>query len=162
MLSSPGHYSRVCSDVLTKSRRLSDSWATLFCSLLGRIEGHIYANEDTALGFPLQGVAELFPASTDRLSLPVSSSSDVARAAVSASVVKPPGPELHAFTVVDLTWSSEAGRVYEVQWTPSLNQPHWENVGPHVTGTGTVLSVFGSTRRYPHGFYRLQVAQYPP
>ncbi len=73
-----------------------------------------------------------------------------------------PGPELHAFPAVELAWNSEAGKVYHVQWTPSLAQPQWQNLGPAVPGTGGVLSVFDSTRQQPRGFYRLEVVQHPP
>jgi len=68
-------------------------------------------------------------------------------------------PELHASTAVELTWSSETDRVYQIQWTASMEQPDWKNLGSALRGTGTLLSVFDSTREHPRAFYRLQVVQ---
>jgi hypothetical protein len=68
-----------------------------------------------------------------------------------------PGPELRAFTAIELVWPSEAKRVYQVQWTPSLDQPEWQNIGPSFIGWGGSMSFFDSTRTHPKGFYRVQV-----
>jgi hypothetical protein len=68
-----------------------------------------------------------------------------------------PDPDLHAFTAVELGWSSEAGLLYQVQWTTSLTAPEWENLGSAVVGTGDKVSVFDSTRTHPQGFYRVRV-----
>ncbi len=65
--------------------------------------------------------------------------------------------ELHIFTAIELVWSSEANRHYQVQWTPSLDQPQWMNLGPVILGLGADLSVFDSTRNHPQGFYRVQI-----
>jgi hypothetical protein len=69
------------------------------------------------------------------------------------------GPELHAFTAIELSWPSEANRLYQVHWTPSLDSPQWVNLGPVVSGSGANLSVFDSTRMHPQGFYRVQIVQ---
>jgi hypothetical protein len=66
-------------------------------------------------------------------------------------------PEIHAFTAIELVWPSEPGRLYQVQWTPSLDPPQWANLGPSVSATGTNISVFDSTRSHPQGFYRVQI-----
>lgn len=118
-----------------------------------------YANVNDIWGFPLFGVAEVSPASTVRVSL--SASADVAVAkpvedlAVSASI----GPEVRAFTAIELSWASETNKVYRIQWTPSLAQPQWSNLQPIVLGTGTNMSVFDSTRGHPRGFYRVQIVR---
>jgi hypothetical protein len=70
-----------------------------------------------------------------------------------------PGPELHAFSAIELRWDSETKRLYQVQWTPSLTQPRWMNLEPAVRPTGTNISIFDSTRERPQGFYRVQVVQ---
>lgn len=111
-----------------------------------------YADVDTVLSFPIYGVAEISPAATVRLSIGKPSAALGASTAV-ATV----GPELHAFTAIELTWASETNKVYQVQWTPWIEQPHWKNVGPAVKGTGTVLSIFDSTRQHAKAFYRIDV-----
>jgi hypothetical protein len=67
------------------------------------------------------------------------------------------GPEVQAFTAIELVWPSEANRLYQVQWTPSLDPEQWTNFGPVVRGTGNDVSVFDSTRVHAQGFYRVQV-----
>ena len=65
--------------------------------------------------------------------------------------------ELQIATAIELVWMSEAHRLYQVQWTRSLDPPQWMNVGPVVLGSDTQLSVFDSTRDHPQGFYRVQI-----
>jgi hypothetical protein len=67
------------------------------------------------------------------------------------------GPELQAFTAIELVWPSEANHRHQVQWTPSLDQPQWLNLGPVVSGSGANVSVLDSTRTHPQGFYRVQI-----
>lgn len=70
-----------------------------------------------------------------------------------------PGPQLHAYTAIELSWPSEPGRLYQLQWTTSLATPQWANLGPLVTGTGDNLSLFDSTRTHPQGFYRVRTVR---
>jgi hypothetical protein len=70
------------------------------------------------------------------------------------------GLELHAFTAIELSWPSETNKLYQVQWTPSLDQPQWADFGPVVSGSGTNVSVFDSTRNHPRGFYRVQIVRW--
>lgn len=79
---------------------------------------------------------------------------------VDGSVIS--SPALHVYTAIELVWPSEVGRPYQVQWTPSLDQPQWANVGPSLLGTGKDLSTFDSTRTHPQGFYRVQQIAGPP
>jgi hypothetical protein len=67
--------------------------------------------------------------------------------------------QIHAFTAIELVWPSEPSRVYQVQWTPSLKPPEWANLGPVISGSGSELSIFDSTRMHPQGFYRVQIVQ---
>ena len=69
----------------------------------------------------------------------------------------PSALQLHAFTAIELVWPSEPNRLYQVQWTPSLNQPQWANLGPLVSGSGAEVSMFDSTRMHPQGFYWVQI-----
>ena len=68
-----------------------------------------------------------------------------------------PGPELHAFTAIELSWPSQASEFYQVQWTASLENPQWVDLGPVVTGSGANISLFDSTRSHPQGFYRVRI-----
>ena len=118
-----------------------------------------YGDGDTVLGFPLYGVAEVSPKSTARLTLSASSTQAAAETAVSATTSATITAQLYAFTAIELSWSSETNRFYQIQWTPSLDQPQWVSLEPRVLGTGTNVSIFDSTRTRPHGFYRVQVVQ---
>jgi len=69
------------------------------------------------------------------------------------------GPELRAFTAIELSWPSETNKRYRIQWTASLTQPQWQNLEPTALGTGANMSVFDSTREHPQGFYRLKIVQ---
>jgi hypothetical protein len=68
-----------------------------------------------------------------------------------------PGPELRAFTAIELSWPSEANQLYQVQWTPTLDAPQWVNLGPVLSGSGANISLFDSTRSHPQGFYRVRI-----
>ena len=70
-----------------------------------------------------------------------------------------PGPALQAFSAIELFWPTEANKAYRVQWTSSLDPPQWLDLEPLVTGTGTNVSIFDSTRDHPKGFYRVQIVQ---
>ena len=115
-----------------------------------------YAESDTVLGFPLFGVAEITSQSSVKLAL--SPSADFAEAvALSSSTNLTIGPELHAFTAIELSWATEAAKKYRLQWTQSLDAPQWVNLEPPITGTGTNVSLFDSTREHSQGFYRVRV-----
>ena len=120
-----------------------------------------YENARTVLAeqFPLYGVAEILPMSSVRLSLPLPSATPESATLANQNTAATGGAELHAFTAIELTWISETNKVYQVQWTPSLEQPHWEPLGAPVRGTGTVLSTFDSTRQHPQALYRVLVVQ---
>jgi len=118
-----------------------------------------YGDGDTVLGFPLCGVVEIIPSENVRLSLPIGSRIGESVAPANSLPPPPASPELHASTAIELTWPSEAGRVYQVQWTASMGNPQWKNLGSALRATGTVLSVFDSTREHPQALYRLQIVQ---
>ena len=131
-----------------------------------------YAWFDNEGSFTVQ-VAQASSGSTVRLSLhpsvnptsadAVANTAAAINAATSAPITALPGvataagPELHAFTAIELCWPSETNQLYQVQWTPSLNPPEWSSLGPVVSGSGTNVSVFDSTRTHPQGFYRVQI-----
>ena len=114
-------------------------------------------------------IAQAAPASKIRLSLhpclnPTSADAvannrpaDVLPAYLSQAKDSSPGPELHAFTAIELSWASEANQLYQLQWTASLEHPEWVDLGPVITGSGANVSLFDSTRSHPQGFYRVRV-----
>jgi len=99
------------------------------------------------------------PTDADAVANPANVTPSVASAPINAPVIS--SPALHAFTAIELVWPSEVGYLYQVQWTPSLDQPQWANLGPAVSGSGTDLSAFDSTRTHPQGFYRVQILSMP-
>jgi hypothetical protein len=72
-----------------------------------------------------------------------------------------PGPELQIFTAIELVWASQSGFFYQVQWSPSMDPPRWENFGQALPGTDSNLSMFDSTRTHPQGFYRVKIVSQP-
>jgi hypothetical protein len=118
-----------------------------------------YADADNVLGFPLYGVVEISPASTFRFLLHASLNPTTAAVVADSSTEITTNPELRTFTAIELWWSSETSKRYQVQWTPSFEQPEWVNLEPIVSGSGTNVSVFDSTRGHPQGFYRVQVVK---
>jgi hypothetical protein len=101
----------------------------------------------------------LHPSSSPTDADAVANPANVTPSAIPASIKAPAiiSPALEIFTAIELVAPSEADRLYQVQWTPSLEQPQWANLGPAVSGTGTDLSAFDSTRTHPQGFYRVQI-----
>jgi len=118
-----------------------------------------YANVSDLWGFPLYGVAEVSAASTVRVSLDAASEMPQTQAVANFATAASIGPELKAFTAIELSWLSETSKLYRIQWTLSLAQPEWQNLEPIVSGTGTNVSVFDSTREHPQGYYRVQIVQ---
>ena len=120
-----------------------------------------YANAETVLAaqFPLYGAAEIWPAVRVRLSLPAPSTTRESATLPNPNPAATAGPQLQEFTAIELSWSSETNRLYRIQWTPSLDPPEWTALEPIVSGTGTNVSVFDSTRQHPRGFYRVQIVQ---
>jgi hypothetical protein len=52
---------------------------------------------------------------------------------------------------IQMSWSTENGRRYQVQYTESLSQPNWQNLGPVREGTGASLTLeepIAATQRY--------------
>lgn len=56
----------------------------------------------------------------------------------------------------DLSWASVANERYQVQWTDSLSNPRWQNLGDPVPGTGGVISMRGA-RINSQKFYRVVI-----
>jgi uncharacterized repeat protein (TIGR03803 family) len=68
-------------------------------------------------------------------------------------------PESQAVTLTNntlsLTWSTEAGGTYQLQYNSDLNSSNWNNLNSPVTATGATLSTTDSVTNCPQRFYRL-------
>jgi len=54
-----------------------------------------------------------------------------------------------------LTWSTEAGGVYRLQYNSDLSSTNWISLGSPITATGATLSATDSITNAPQRFYRL-------
>src|ERR1035441_2165706 len=64
-------------------------------------------------------------------------------------------PVLSRPSALTLTWITEAGGIYQLQSSASLNTPHWTNLGSPVTATGGSITFTDSVTNAPQRFYRL-------
>jgi hypothetical protein len=68
-------------------------------------------------------------------------------------------PEFQHVTVTNntlkLTWSTEAGGTYQLQYNSDLSSSNWTNLGNPVTATGATLSTSDAITNGPQRFYRL-------
>jgi uncharacterized repeat protein (TIGR03803 family) len=72
-------------------------------------------------------------------------------------------PEFRALTLtngtLNLTWSTEAGGIYQLQSSASLATPNWTNLGSPATATNGITSFTDSVTIAPQRFYRVSLAQ---
>jgi uncharacterized repeat protein (TIGR03803 family) len=70
-------------------------------------------------------------------------------------------PEFQAVTLTNgslsLTWSTEAGGKYQLQYNSDLSTSNWTNLGSPVTATGAMLNTTDFLTNGPQRFYRLVV-----
>ena len=68
-------------------------------------------------------------------------------------------PAFEAITLtnstLNLTWSTEPGGVYQLQFNTDLSTTNWTDLGSAVTAVGTTLSAADSTTNGPRRFYRV-------
>jgi uncharacterized repeat protein (TIGR03803 family) len=73
--------------------------------------------------------------------------------------VVPAAPTFQAVTLTNgllsLTWSTDAGGMYQLQYNSDLSSSNWTNLGSAVTATGGTLSAIGSVTNGPRRFYRV-------
>jgi uncharacterized repeat protein (TIGR03803 family) len=73
--------------------------------------------------------------------------------------ILPTVPEFQAVTltnnILNLTWSTEAGGTYQLQYNSDLSSSNWTNLGSPATATGATLSTTDSVTNGPQRFYRL-------
>jgi hypothetical protein len=72
-------------------------------------------------------------------------------------------PEFQAATLtnstLNLTWSTEAGGTYQLQYNSDLSSTNWINLGSPVTATGSSLNFTDFITNGPQRFYRLALSQ---
>jgi hypothetical protein len=56
---------------------------------------------------------------------------------------------------LSLTWSTDAGGMYQLQHNSDLSSTNWSNLGSAVTAAGTALSATDSVTNGPRRFYRV-------
>jgi uncharacterized repeat protein (TIGR03803 family) len=68
-------------------------------------------------------------------------------------------PEFQTVTLTDstlnLTWSTEAGGTYQLQYNSNLSSSNWINLGSPINATGATLNTTDTLTNGPHRFYRL-------
>lgn len=76
---------------------------------------------------------------------------------VSVAAVQPPRPQLLAKTngVVNLTWNTLYGHLYQLQYTTNLVLGPWNNLDGPATASGPSTTIMDITPTDPHRFYRL-------
>jgi subtilase family serine protease len=81
---------------------------------------------------------------------------DISVTPISAPVFKSVQQPPHS-TAFNLSWSTTANQVYQVQYTTNLFQPNWINLGGTMTATGSVLTLQDTNSIYstPSRYYRI-------
>jgi uncharacterized repeat protein (TIGR03803 family) len=73
--------------------------------------------------------------------------------------VVPVPPAFQAVTLTNstlsLTWSTEAGGTYQVQYASDLKSTNWTNLGGPITATGATLTATDSVTSAPQRYYRV-------
>jgi uncharacterized repeat protein (TIGR03803 family) len=73
--------------------------------------------------------------------------------------IVPAAPALQAVALTNgtlsLTWSTEAGGVYQPQFSSDLSSSNWTNLGGALTAAGATLSTTDSVTNGPRRFYRV-------
>ena len=71
-------------------------------------------------------------------------------------------PEFQSMTLthgtLNLAWTTEAGGIYQLQASASLNTPNWTNLGSPVTATNGTLTFTDAVTNAPQRFYRVSLA----
>jgi hypothetical protein len=155
-------------DGLTSSRAVQQVIAPIGATrlFLGVMDGYRWSDNegtftveitkaDSAPAVQLSLHPSLRPTDADAVANPAKATAAPTTALTTSAAAT--GPELHAFTAIELVWPSETNHLYQVQWTPALDPLQWVNFGPVVSGSGGNVSVYDSTRTHPQGFYRVQI-----
>ena len=72
-------------------------------------------------------------------------------------------PVFQAMTLTNgtltMTWSTEAGGTYQLQYNSDLSSTNWINLGNAVTATGATLTATDSVTNITQRFYRVMLPQ---
>jgi hypothetical protein len=61
-------------------------------------------------------------------------------------------------STLSLTWSTEAGGKYQLQYNSDLSSTNWASLGNAVIATGSTLDITDSVTNGPQRFYRLALS----
>jgi hypothetical protein len=59
---------------------------------------------------------------------------------------------------LNLTWSTETGGTYQLQYTSDLNSSNWISLNSPITATGATLLTTDIVTNAPQRFYRLAIS----
>ena len=59
---------------------------------------------------------------------------------------------------LNLSWSTEAGGTYQLQYNSDLSSTNWFNLGSPLTATGATLTATDSVTNATQRFYQLALA----
>jgi len=59
------------------------------------------------------------------------------------------------YTAVEICWTTESNKVYQVQWTDQLSSSNWVNLTLQMPTTNTTQCILDSTRGQQQRFYRV-------
>lgn len=68
-----------------------------------------------------------------------------------------PEPRLSIYTAVELVFSTETNKTYQLQYVTGAGLTNWTSLGTPIVGSGTNISMFDSTRSSPGRLYRFQI-----
>ncbi|HZM06107.1 MAG TPA: hypothetical protein VFC44_24155 [Candidatus Saccharimonadales bacterium] len=60
--------------------------------------------------------------------------------------------------MLSLPWSTDAGRMYQLQSSSDLSSSPWTNLGSAATANGATLSITQAVTNDPQRFYRVMLA----
>jgi uncharacterized delta-60 repeat protein len=66
-----------------------------------------------------------------------------------------PADKVQIWTAVEIGWTPEANATYQVQWSPESSPSAWQNFGAPIAGSGSLTTVFDSTKTNGKRFYRV-------
>jgi hypothetical protein len=94
--------------------------------------------------------ATAFRGAIDEVHIYNTAISDAEVAALSGQV-----PQVEISNAIRLQWQSVVGFSYQIQWSPTLQGPSWQNLGTAIVGDGSMMSYFDEASSQARKFYRV-------
>lgn len=91
-----------------------------------------------------------------RFPVPTGGAPNAARPDPQPPLVSP--PILHQDGTLELRWTTEPGRIYQVQWKNALSDP-WQNLGEPLTAAGSSLSATDARSDIATRYYQVVVSE---